>query len=86
MQGSIGSAEHALNNALMEYTIELNSTELIDLETTRRRTGRNEGKRETADWVRWSHDERLHSATKCRPPFEYEQMYRCNQATAPQAA
>ena len=52
MQGSIGSVGDALDNALMESTIGLYKTELIDLETTRRWTGRNEVERETADWVK----------------------------------
>ena len=47
--GSIGSVGDALDNALMESTIGLFKTELID----RRRswTGRNEVERETAAWV-----------------------------------
>lgn len=86
MQGSIGSVGDALDNALMESTIGLYKTELIDLESTRRWTGRNEVERETADWVKWFNDERLHSAIDYRPPIEYEEMYRSNQATEPQAA
>ena len=86
MQGSIGSVGDALDNALMESTIGLYKTELIDLETTRRWNGRNEVERETADWVRWFNEERLHSAIDYRPPTEYEEMYRSSQATEPQAA
>ncbi|GAA1746269.1 hypothetical protein GCM10009832_32710 [Dietzia kunjamensis subsp. schimae] len=52
----------------MESAIGLCKTELIDLETTRRWTGRNEVKRETADWVKCFNDERLHSAIEYRPP------------------
>ncbi|AVZ38463.1 hypothetical protein CT688_02135 [Dietzia sp. JS16-p6b] len=64
----------------------LYKTELIDLETTQRWTGYNEVERETADWVRWFNNERLHSAIDYRPPVEPEEMYRSNQATKPQAA
>lgn len=52
MQGSIGSVGDVLDNALMESTIGLYKAEMIDLETTRRWTGRNKVERETADWVR----------------------------------
>jgi transposase InsO family protein len=54
----------------MESAIGLCKTELIDLETTRRWTGRNEVEHETADWVKWFNDERLHSAIEYRPPIE----------------
>ena len=76
MQGSIGSVGDALDNAIMESTIGLYKTELIDLKTTRRWTGRNEVERETADWVRWFNEERLHSAIDYRRPIEYEEMHR----------
>ncbi|WP_017836703.1 integrase core domain-containing protein, partial [Dietzia sp. UCD-THP] len=33
-------------------------------------TGRNEVEHETADWVKWFNDERLHSAIEYRPPIE----------------
>lgn len=86
MQGSIGSVGNALDNALMESTIGLCKTELIDLETTRRWNERNEVERQTADWVKWFNDERLHAAIDYRPPSEHEEMYRSGQATEPQAA
>ena len=85
MQSSIGSTGDALSNALMESTIGL-YTELIDLEMTHRWTGRNELERETADWVKWFNHEQLHSAIDYRPPIEYEEMCRSNQATEPEAA
>ena len=66
MQGSIGSVGDALDNALMESKIVL--------------YGRIEVERETAYWVKWFNDERLHSVT------DYEEMYRSNLATEPQAA
>src|SRR4051812_35931452 len=51
--GSIGSVGDALDNALMESTIGLYKTELIDRQ--RSWTGRAEVERETADSVHWSH-------------------------------
>lgn len=51
--GSIGSVGDALDNALMESTIGLYKTELIDVERLRSWTGRAEVERETAAWVHW---------------------------------
>jgi|GEM_PF-1064738 len=86
MDGSIGSVGDALDNALMESTIGLYKTELIDLEHSRRWSGRNEVERETADWVRWFNDERLHSSIGYRPPVEYEQLYHSDTTAEAQAA
>ena len=72
--GSIGSVGDALDNALMESTIGLYKTELIDRQ--RSWTGRNEVERETAAWVHWFNTERLHSALDYRPPGEFEAHYR----------
>src|SRR4051812_49398471 len=71
--GSIGSVGDALDNALMESTIGLFKTELIDRQ--RSWTGRNQVERETAAWVHWFNTERLHSATDYRPPVEFETNY-----------
>lgn len=49
---SIGSVGDALDNALMESTIGLCKTELID--RAQSWSGRGEVERETAEWVRWS--------------------------------
>ncbi len=65
--GSIGSVGDALDNALMESTIGLYKTELIDRQ--RSWTGRNEVERETAAWVHWFNTERLHSAIDYRPQW-----------------
>ncbi len=78
--GSIGSVSDALDNALMESTIGLYKTELIDRQ--RSWTGRNEVERETAAWVHWFNTERLHSAIDYRPPVEFENNYRDTTATA----
>lgn len=71
--GSIGSVGDALDNALMESTIGLYKTELI--ERQRSWTGRNEVERETAAWVHWFNTERLHSAIDYRPPVEFEDQH-----------
>ena len=60
----------ALDNALMESTIGLYKTELIDRQ--RSWTGRAEVERETAGWVHWFNTERLHSSIDYHPPVEYE--------------
>jgi putative transposase len=78
--GSIGSVGDALDNALMESTIGLYKTELIDRQ--RSWTGRNVVERETAAWVHWFNTERLHSALNYRPPVEFEDHYRDTTATA----
>jgi putative transposase len=73
--GSIGSVGDALDNALMESTIGLFKTELVDRHD-RSWTGRNELERATAEWVHWFNTTRLHSALGCVPPVEFEQRYR----------
>jgi transposase InsO family protein len=75
--GSIGSVGDALDNALMESTIGLYKTELIDRHE-RSWTGRAEVERETASWVHWYNTTRLHSSIGYLPPTEYEQHYRDN--------
>ena len=72
--GSIGSVGDALDNALMESTIGLYKTELIDRQPSW--TGRAQVERETAAWVHWFNTERLHSALDYRPPVEFEDHYR----------
>jgi len=79
--GSIGSVGDALDNALMESTIGLYKTELIDRHE-RSWTGRAEVERETASWVHWYNSTRLHSSIGYLPPAEYEQHYRESTTTA----
>ncbi len=74
----IGSVGDALDNALIESTIGLYKTELIDRQ--RSWTGRNEVERETAG-VHWFNTERLHSAIGYQPPVEFENNYRDTTAT-----
>ncbi|MFZ2172707.1 MAG: IS3 family transposase [Rhodococcus sp. (in: high G+C Gram-positive bacteria)] len=78
--GSIGSVGDALDNALMESTIGLYKTELIN--RTQSWSGRAEVERETADWVRWFNADRLHSSIDYLSPIEYETRYRELRPTA----
>ena len=74
--GSIGSVGDALDNALMESTIGLYKTELI--EHPRRRTiwrNRADVETATAEWVHWYNIERIHSSIGYMPPIEKEMEY-----------
>jgi putative transposase len=74
--GSIGFVGDALDNALMESTIGLYKTELID----HRHDGKTWESRATveaatAEWFRWYNTERLHSSIDYLPPNEKEMEY-----------
>jgi putative transposase len=71
--GSIGSVGDALDNALMESTIGLFKTEVIDHEQTSW-AGWRDVERAVASWVHWFNFERLHSSIDYLPPAEYEQL------------
>jgi putative transposase len=74
--GSIGTVGDALDNALMESTIGLYKTELIlPYSSTRNWSGVREVERETAEWVRWYNNERIHSSIDYMTPIEREVMY-----------
>jgi putative transposase len=74
--GSIGTVGDALDNALMESTIGLYKTELIlPYSSTRNWSGVREVERETAEWVRWYNNERIHSSIDYMTPVEWEVMY-----------
>jgi putative transposase len=73
--GSIGTVGDALDNALMESTIGLFKTELVERHQ-HSWTGRAELERATAEWVHWFIHARLHSALGHLPPAEFEQHYR----------
>jgi len=78
---SIGTVGDALENALMESTIGLYETELIDAHP-RTWNCAAEVERETAGWVHWFNSTRLHPLIGHGPPIEYEQNYRVNTATS----
>jgi transposase InsO family protein len=74
--GSIGTVGDALDNALMESTIGLYKTELIlPYASTRNWSGVREVERETAEWVRWYNNDRIHSSIDYMTPIEWEVMY-----------
>jgi len=79
--GSIGTVGDALDNALMESTIGLYKTELIDRHPNTW-TGRVEVENETASWVHWYNTTRLHSSIGYVPPIEYETAWRTTQTEA----
>jgi putative transposase len=72
--GSIGSVGDALDNALMESTIGLFKTEVIDHETPVWSSWRHV-EQATASWVHWYNHNRLHSSIDHLPPVEYETAY-----------
>jgi putative transposase len=73
IDASIGTVGDALDNALMESTIGLYKTELINRRGPWRTTTDVEAA--TADWVAWYNARRLHSAIGYIPPNEYEAAY-----------
>jgi putative transposase len=72
--GSIGTVGDALDNALMESTIGLFKTEVIDHEQ-RSWTGWRDVERAVASWVHWYNHSRLHSSIGYLPPVEYENYH-----------
>jgi putative transposase len=72
--GSIGTVGDALDNALMESTIGLFKTEVIDFEQSTWSNWRYV-EQATASWVHWYNHQRLHSSIGDIPPIEYEQRY-----------
>jgi len=74
--GSIGSVGDALDNALMESTIGLYKTEVIDFDPRRSWSGRAEVERETAEWVHWFNTARIHHSIGRSSPVDFEDQYR----------
>ena len=72
--GSIGTVGDALDNALMESTIGLFKTEVIEHEQPTWSTWR-EVEKAVASWVHWYNHERLHSSIGDLPPVELEQSH-----------
>ena len=71
---SIGSVGDALDNGLMESTIGLYKTEVID-QNTQSWTGLRDVEQATAEWVHWYNTFRLHHSIGLVPPAEYEAHY-----------
>jgi putative transposase len=80
---SIGTVGDALDNALMESTIGLFKTELIEHDRARSWTGRAEVERETASWVHWFNTTRIHHSIGKQSPIEHEEQYRHNNVAQP---
>jgi putative transposase len=72
---SIGTVGDALDNALMESTIGLYKTELIDHDRARSWSGTAEVEGETAAWVHWFNTTRIHHSIGKTSPTDYEQHY-----------
>jgi putative transposase len=72
--GSIGTVGDALDNAMMESTIGLFKTEVID-RIKRSWSDWRDVEIATAEWVHWYNNDRLHSSIGYVPPAEYEQQY-----------
>jgi putative transposase len=73
---SIGTVGDALDNALMESTIGLYKTELIDHGRNRSWSGAAEVERETASWVYWFNTSRIHHSIGKISPIEFEAVHR----------
>ena len=72
---SIGTVGDALDNALMESTIGLFKTELVDHDRTRSWSGAAELERETASWVHWYNTNRIHHSIGKMSPIEFEELH-----------
>jgi putative transposase len=72
MNGSIGTVGDAYDNAMMESTIGLLKTEVIDIDKKRIWKSLREVEAAVADWVQWFNVERLHSSIEYCPPVEWE--------------
>jgi putative transposase len=69
---SVGTVGDALDNALMESTIGLYKTELVEHNRTRSWSGAAELERETASWVHWYNATRIHHSIGKTSPIEFE--------------
>lgn len=81
---SIGTVGDALDNALMESTIGLYKTELIERHP-RSWSGAAEVERETASWVHWYNTTRIHTSIGRMSPFRYETLFSDRTAQEPAA-
>ncbi len=81
---SIGTVGDALDNAVMESTIGLYKTELIERHP-RTWSGAGEVERETASWVHWFNTTRIHNSIGRVPPVEYEAAWAAHHLEEPAA-
>ena len=72
---SVGTVGDALDNALMESTIGLYKTELVDHDRARSWSGAAELERETASWVHWYNTSRIHHSIAKMSPIEFEELH-----------
>lgn len=72
IDGSIGTVGDALDNAMIESTIGLYKTELIDFNPDKNWQNATEVEKETASYVYWYNHQRLHFSIADVPPIEYE--------------
>ncbi|MCQ4615879.1 MULTISPECIES: integrase core domain-containing protein [Corynebacterium] len=75
IDGSIGTVGDAYDNGLMESTIGLYKSELIDFEAETWTNWGGEVERATAGWVHWYNHERLHSSLGHIPPIKHYTNY-----------
>jgi transposase InsO family protein len=79
MAPSIGTVGDALDNALQESTIGLYKTELIEHERTGSWANAAEVERETAGWVHWYNEARIHLSIERMSPVRYEAAWAASQ-------
>jgi putative transposase len=72
---SIGTVGDTLDNALMESTIGLYKTELIDHDRARSWTGRDQVETATASWVHWYNTDRIHHSIAKMSPIDFEALH-----------
>lgn len=82
MAPSIGTVGDALDNAVQESTIGLYKTELIDHDRSASWSGASEVERETAGWVHWYNQTRIHLSIGRVPPVRYEAAWAASQPHA----
>lgn len=83
IKSSMGAVGTSADNAMMESSIGLYKTELIN---RRSWYSRQEVETATAAWVNWFNNQRLHSSIGYCSPVEFEKEYYQNQALPRQAA
>ena len=85
MDGPIGTVGDAYDNGLMESTIGLYKSELIDFKAETW-TNWGEVERATAGWVHWYNHKRVHSSLGHIPPIEHYTNYQRENHAGPHAA